>query len=58
MGRMDHGWNEALSRNDAAALTALYAPAALIESPFIPHLLGKEEGRCRGQEEIRAFWEN
>jgi len=55
--RMYHAWHEALSRNDAAALTALYAPDAVIESPLIPHLLGKEEGLCRGQEEIRAFWE-
>lgn len=40
--RMYHAWDEALSRNDAAALTALYAPDAVIESPLIPHLMGIE----------------
>ncbi|MDQ2804043.1 MAG: nuclear transport factor 2 family protein [Pseudomonadota bacterium] len=55
--RMYHAWNEALSRNDAAALTALYAPDAVIESPLIPHLMGKERGIASGREEIRAFWE-
>ena len=54
--RMYHAWNEALSRNDAAALTALYAPDAEIESPLIPHLMGLERP-MRGHEEIRAFWE-
>lgn len=55
--RVYHAWNEALSRNDAAALTALYAPDAVIESPLIPHLTGKQQGVCRGHAEIRAFWE-
>jgi hypothetical protein len=50
-------WNKALSRNDANGLLALYAPDAVIESPLIPHLLGKEEGVCRGREEMRPFFE-
>ena len=54
--RMYHAWDDALSRNDAAALTALYAPDAVIESPLIPHLMGLERS-IRGHEEIRAFWE-
>ncbi|MBV9158587.1 MAG: nuclear transport factor 2 family protein [Acidobacteriaceae bacterium] len=54
--RMYHAWDEALSRNDAAALTALYAPDAVIESPLIPHLMGLERALA-GEEEIRAFWE-
>ena len=54
--RMYHAWDDALSRNDAAALTALYAPDAVIESPLIPHLMGLERS-IQGHEEIRAFWE-
>jgi hypothetical protein len=29
----------------------------VIESPLIPHLLGKGEGVCRGREEMRPFFE-
>lgn len=54
--RMYHAWDEALSRNDAAALTALYAEDAVIESPLVPHLMGLERA-LTGREEIRAFWE-
>jgi hypothetical protein len=54
--RMYHAWDDALSRNDAAALTALYATDAVIESPLIPHLMGFERA-ITGHEEIRAFWE-
>ncbi len=50
-------WDKALSNNDAAALLALYAEDAVIESPLIPHLTGKEEGVCRGREEMRSFFE-
>jgi len=53
--RMYYAWDDALSRNDAAALTALYASDAVLESPLIPHLLGVERGICRGRKEIRAF---
>jgi hypothetical protein len=31
------------SSNDAKALTELYAEDAVIESPLIPHLLGKQD---------------
>lgn len=55
--RMYYAWDGALSRNDAAALTALYAFDAAIESPLIPHLMGTEKGICRGHEELRAFFE-
>lgn len=54
--RMYHAWDDALSRNDAAALTALYAMDAVIESPLIPHLMGLQRS-IRGHEEIRVFWE-
>jgi hypothetical protein len=38
-------------------LLELYAPDAVIESPLIPHLLGKEEGVCRGRDAMRPFFE-
>jgi hypothetical protein len=50
-----HAWNDALSRNDAEALTALYAQDAIIESPLVPYLMGLERP-IRGHEEILAFW--
>jgi hypothetical protein len=37
-------WDEAFSRNDEKALLALYAPDGVLESPLIPHLVGKKEG--------------
>lgn len=55
--RIYYAWNDALSRNDAAALTALYAPDAEIESPLIPYLMGTERGICRGHAELRAFFD-
>jgi len=50
-------WNEALSRNDAEALLALYAPDAVFESPLVPYLLGQERGVLRGHAEIRPLFE-
>ena len=44
--RMYFAWNAALSRNDAAALLALYAPDAVLESPLVPRLLGTKSGCC------------
>jgi hypothetical protein len=55
--RMYHAWNEALSRNDAAALTALYAPDAEIESPLIPHLMDLERP-IRGMRKYEHFGKN
>jgi ketosteroid isomerase-like protein len=55
--RIYHEWDAALARNDSAALLALYAPDAMIESPLIPHLIGSEHGICRGHDEIRPFFE-
>ena len=46
--RMYFAWNDALSRNDAAALLALYATDAVFESPLVPHLLGTESGVLHG----------
>ena len=50
--RVYFAWNEALSRNDIAALLALYAPDAHFESPLVPHLLGSETGVLRGHKEL------
>lgn len=50
-------WNEALSSNNADALLSLYAPDAELESPLIPHLLGKEEGICRGRAELKNLFD-
>jgi hypothetical protein len=55
--RMYFAWNEALSRNDAEALLALYAPDAVFESPLVPYLLGQERGVLRGHAEIRPLFE-
>jgi hypothetical protein len=55
--RIYFAWNKALSRNDAAAITALYAPDATIESPLVPHLMGSENGVLRGHAELRSFFD-
>lgn len=57
MERIYHDWDKALSDNDAEALLKLYAKDAAIESPLIPHLIGKDEGVCRGHDEMRPFFE-
>jgi hypothetical protein len=57
MERIYHDWDKALSENDATALLSLYSTDATIESPLIPHLLGKEEGICRGHEEMRPLFQ-
>ena len=56
MERIYHDWDKALSEKDADALLALYAKDAVIESPLIPHLIDKEEGVCRGHDEMRPFF--
>ena len=43
----------AASRNDVEGTVALFAPDATVESPAIPRLLNRQEGVCRGQDEIR-----
>lgn len=54
--RVYFAWNDALSRNDANALLALYAKDAVLESPLVPHLLGTEHGVLRGHDELRALF--
>lgn len=53
---MYFAWNDALSRNDAEALLALYARDAVLESPLIPHLLGMECGVLRGHDELKPLF--
>jgi ketosteroid isomerase-like protein len=48
-------WDDALSRNDTAALLALYAPDCVLESPLIPHLLGIKRGVLRGHTELQSL---
>jgi SnoaL-like domain len=55
--RIYREWDQALSKNDPAALLALYAPDAILESPLIPHLLGTETGVCRGHEELKKLFD-
>jgi hypothetical protein len=55
--RIYFAWDEALSRNDAKALLALYAPDAVFESPLVPHLLGTEHGVLHGHHELRPLFE-
>jgi hypothetical protein len=55
--RIFHDWDEALSKNDAAAITKLYAPNAELESPLVPHLMGGEKGVIHGQAELRKFFD-
>jgi hypothetical protein len=55
--RIYHEWNEALSKNDPEALLSLYAPDATLESPLVPHLLGTEDGVCRGRDALKRLFE-
>ncbi len=55
--RIYHEWDAALSENDVEKLLALYHPDAIIESPLIPYLMGKNDGFCKRKEELRKFIE-
>jgi SnoaL-like protein len=55
--RIYHEWDEALSKNDPAALVKLYAHDAELESPLVTHILGGEKGIIRGQAELRKFFD-
>ncbi len=57
MDRIYFAWDKALSENDAEGLLECYAQDAIIESPLIPHLMGIQEGVCRGHQEMRRFFE-
>lgn len=55
--RVYHDWDEALSHGDVEGLLALYASDAVLESPLVSHLLGKEKGICAGHDELRLLFE-
>ncbi len=63
MANPDHArihaeWHRAASQRDGAALIALYADDAVLESPLVPTILDdKENGVLRGRDEIRRFLE-
>jgi hypothetical protein len=50
--RVYFAWNGALANNDMDALLSLYAEDAVLESPLIPHLLGRPNGRLQGHAEL------
>jgi len=55
--RIYHDWDKALANNDAAALLALYARDATLESPLVAHLMGTETGVCRGHDELKRLFD-
>ncbi len=50
-------WHQAAKNRDTAALIALYADDAELESPLVPVILGRDSGILRGHAEILAFLE-
>lgn len=51
-------WHRAASERDGAALIALYADDAVLESPLVPAILeSKTDGVLRGKAEIAQFLE-
>ena len=50
-------WHQAAENRDTAALIALYADDAELESPLVPVILGRDSGILRGHAEILAFLE-
>lgn len=51
-------WHRAASERDGAALIALYADVAVLESPLVPAILeSKTDGVLRGKAEIAQFLE-
>lgn len=55
--RIYHAWDSAWAANDIKAFLALYTDDAIIESPLVTHLLGTEQGICRGKSELRKLIE-
>ena len=50
-------WHQAAKNRDTAALIALYADDAELESPLVPVILGRDSGVLCGRAEILAFLE-
>jgi len=57
MERMYFAWNDALARNDPAALLSLYAEDAVLESPLVAHLLKQKSGVLRGRRELKPLFD-
>ena len=56
--RIHAEWHRAASQRDGAALIALYADDAVLESPLVPAILkDRSEGVLRGKAEIARFLE-
>jgi len=55
--RIYEQWHEYAKNRNVEKLLDLYAPDATLESPLIPEILEREEGICRGRDEIRHFLE-
>jgi hypothetical protein len=49
-------WETALGGHDAAGLVATYADDAVLESPLVLHITGRQ-GRLRGRHELQPFFE-
>jgi hypothetical protein len=49
-------WEAALGQHDAAGLLATYAPDAVLESPLVLHVTGRQ-GRLQGHAELAPFFE-
>lgn len=55
--RIFEDWQRCARAGDVQGLLDLYAPDAELESPLIAEILGLENGVCRGQAELRRFFE-
>lgn len=55
--RMYFAWNDALSRNDAEQLLALYTRDAHFEGPLVPHLLDTKSGVLHGHDQLRPLFD-
>jgi hypothetical protein len=49
-------WEAALGEHDADSLIATYAEDAVLESPLVLHVTGRQ-GQLRGHRELRPFFE-
>lgn len=55
--RIFHEWHEHARSRNIDALLNLYAEDAILESPWVPLMLGVEKGVLKGHAEIRRFLE-
>lgn len=55
--RIYYEWDAALANNDVDTLMSLYVTTAVLESPLVPHLMRTESGVCRGENDLRVFFE-